>query len=968
MDQSSSSRHTATSPIEIEDDSQPIQGTASSWEKDQYYFGDHDPCDETFKPPERDSQDETMVFDTSKTRQQPHRIATTRKPARSVPEAIFSESHGMYTPPATNRRLVGKGTATGNSKGKEKVRLSFPCSITLYVSELVLLLKETPETSDPVDTPVPGPSRQQTHSRTPLTRRKSEIYADVPDITTKSSSSRAVAKSTSKPPSARGSGPSVEREKNWLSKRTAQGSASASARTNGIQTKMTAFIIDKAPNVVKNRKVSGAHVDVADGNFEDEDTFDESVRFVSMSKRGSSINADLSDDVVKAPVPKVAHASTSTRPLPRRKKRKSDEMDASSDIVVDGPFAAATDLDGDNDNELLSRLTAHKRFKKQHLLQAGADAISSENDADETSSLTSLSKGPSSDAQDIGEQEEARSGLRVKRGRAGRAMQVVYSSEPEENMMEMEVVAHKEPEKEPEVLRRTLSSIVPDSQPWHQYQESVVERFRVPSGPAKQQLPMARTAETESDTVQQDVDAIGSKRDDSDDPAEQVSNGVAAEPDVDMETESTQPFEASEEKPLQTASRALGPEESRTFPFPPEMLQELKAPVLRHNSSISLSSLRHSDPSQPEFAVPQYMPPGRDAFAAARQRILLSTDDDLESLDVQQPSRTSAHPILVQHRERDVFQEDPETQQSETLDFHTEMRKMLARPKRPVQLQANNSIVDTEAVAHIDTVRQRTANAQLSTRHTSAGPSDSAIPPVDAFPPSDTNHHANDDEGAASVDVIFEGDAELDEGTAPYAAPETETMLPLSLDTQLHRPGILSPNFQLRRRAVITNDPPSTKKTLAKRTPTKQQRFASPLVPPSKSVQTPQRRRNDVEARTLHEHVIPHAVLRSPESMIENVETLATWSPARHPTLYSFCAMNDQTSLAGRGKENVPFTFGRGSDSQGVAPDSPDEVVSLSERDFELVLIYGVRLPDRGHLRTYRKYALARDVSPRLYA
>lgn len=121
VDQSSSSRHSATSPIEIEDDSQPVQGTAISWEKEQYYSGDHDPYDETFKPPERDSQDETMVFDTSKTRQQPHRIATTRKPARPVPEAIFSESYGMYTPPGTNRRLIGKGTATGNSKGKEKV-------------------------------------------------------------------------------------------------------------------------------------------------------------------------------------------------------------------------------------------------------------------------------------------------------------------------------------------------------------------------------------------------------------------------------------------------------------------------------------------------------------------------------------------------------------------------------------------------------------------------------------------------------------------------------------------------------------------------------------------------------------------------------------------------------------------------------------------------------------------------------
>lgn len=807
-------------------------------------------------------------------------------------------------------------------------------------------------TSDPVETPVPGPSRQQSHSRTPLTRRKSEIYVDVPDITAKPSSARVVATSaSSKTPSARGPKPPLEREKNWLSKRSAQGSASG--RTSGIQTKMTAFIVDKAPNVVKNRKLSGAHVEVANGNFEDEDAFDESVRFVSMSKRGSSINADLSDeeiDVVNAPVPKVVRTSTSTRPLPRRKKRKSDEMDASSDVVVDGPSAAATDGDGDKDDDFSLRLKAHKRFKKQHLLQAGADAVSSENDADETSSLTSLSKGPSSDAQDVGEQEEAPSGLRVKRGRAGRAMQVVYSSEPEENLIEVEVIAHQEPEKEPEVLQGTLSSIVPDSQPWHQYEESDMEGFRLPSSPAKQQLPIARSAEVQSDTVQQDVEAIDRERDDLVSPVEHVPIEVAAEsdvdmePDVDMETEQTQPLEALEEKRLQTAGRALGPEESRTFPFPPEMLQQLKGPLLRYNSSISLSSLRHSEPSQPEFAVPQNIRPARDPFAEVRQRILLSTDDDLESMNVQQPSCRSARPVPVEPEERDVFQEDSKTQQSETLDL-SRMRKMLARPKRPVQLQANESTVNTEAVEQIDRVHQSTANAQHSARHTSAGPSHSAIPRRPALAASDAKDHSNDDEGAVPVDVILEDNAELDEGPMPYAAPETETMLPLSLDTQLYRPGILSPNFQLRRRAVATHEPPSTKKIHVDRTPTKQQRFASPLVSPSKSVQTPQKLRKDVEARTVHEHAIPHTVLRSPESMIENVETLATWSPAKYSTSYSIGAMNGQTPMAGPGKENIPFTFGGGSDSKGVAPDSPDEVVSHSEWDSEFILIHGARLP-----------------------
>lgn len=122
IDQSSSSRHSASDPIEIEDDSQPVQGTASSWEKDQYYFGEHDPYDETFKPPERDSQDETMVYETSKTRQQPPRIATTRKQAHVIPNAMFEEDLGILTPPPTNLRQMRKGTAKESSKGKDKVR------------------------------------------------------------------------------------------------------------------------------------------------------------------------------------------------------------------------------------------------------------------------------------------------------------------------------------------------------------------------------------------------------------------------------------------------------------------------------------------------------------------------------------------------------------------------------------------------------------------------------------------------------------------------------------------------------------------------------------------------------------------------------------------------------------------------------------------------------------------------------
>lgn len=141
---SGASRPTASSPIWIDDDPAPMQETASSWEKDEYQFteyADHDPYDETWKPPERDSEDETMATSFRKTRQQPQRIASSRKPARGVPDAIFTESHGMYTPPATNNRQGRRGTAgsatrRGSSlKGKEKASFS-TYSAPLCVSNL----------------------------------------------------------------------------------------------------------------------------------------------------------------------------------------------------------------------------------------------------------------------------------------------------------------------------------------------------------------------------------------------------------------------------------------------------------------------------------------------------------------------------------------------------------------------------------------------------------------------------------------------------------------------------------------------------------------------------------------------------------------------------------------------------------------------------------------------------------------
>lgn len=114
--QPSVTSNSATSPISVHDDDdeedddvKQARETASSWENDRYMLAEYEnqgPYDETFKPPERDSQDETMPTTFRKTRHQPPRHVVSRNGKHGGPGALFSEAHGQYTPPATSSRLA----------------------------------------------------------------------------------------------------------------------------------------------------------------------------------------------------------------------------------------------------------------------------------------------------------------------------------------------------------------------------------------------------------------------------------------------------------------------------------------------------------------------------------------------------------------------------------------------------------------------------------------------------------------------------------------------------------------------------------------------------------------------------------------------------------------------------------------------------------------------------------------------
>jgi hypothetical protein len=114
---------------EEDDDVEPVRDTASSWENDRYMLAEYEnqgPYDETFKPPERDSQDETMPTTFRKTRHQPPRHVIGRKCRLGGPGALFTEAHGQYTPPATSSRQARGDRAHKTSMQRPHEVRSFP--------------------------------------------------------------------------------------------------------------------------------------------------------------------------------------------------------------------------------------------------------------------------------------------------------------------------------------------------------------------------------------------------------------------------------------------------------------------------------------------------------------------------------------------------------------------------------------------------------------------------------------------------------------------------------------------------------------------------------------------------------------------------------------------------------------------------------------------------------------------------
>jgi hypothetical protein len=757
----------------------------------------------------------------------------------------------------------------------------------------VVFQNDTSHSSDPVETPVAGPSRPPTNAKTPLTARRVETDADVTIIS--SNSARPAPATVSQAGSTSTGQGRAPHQKNWLSKRSAK-DANSSSRNTAIQTKLTAFINDNAPATdshpgrIQRRRVEVVvpSLSALNAGREDEEEFEESVRFVSMHKNTAAVPGPSSTKDVSRPTLPTSRVITNLRPQPRRKKRKSDEMTGSSDAGDAGEPALPTN-DLAISEDLSSRLKSHKRFKKQQERQADGPG----GDGDETSSLTSLSREPSSE--DVNDDVHASGAVRVVRGRAGRAMKIVCSSDAEE-MAQDEGLA-VQAEKQQEVSRpvtSTLSSVVPDSQPWHLLDASLVERVRfVPALPA--------TNVNAPDMQQEFAPASGNIN-------KEMQEEFDADPDVDMQTEdATQPGEGTQpslDVPVRPPRK-----EHRSFPFPlegPTDGQGFKVPLARGQSSISLSSLRHSESSLGSMATAQ--------LAAKSRRAIPSLTEDDFMADHMAESISGPR----QQHGNDRHQADS-SQEAESLEFFSYMRKLLPPPEGPNRPAARPPAMDSRPVERDDVFGQTNTVAIVP-----------AVVParLELGTPNglDTSTKSNPAKGFPDREASLNpphNDMAIPE-SPNHAASVEETMLPLTLDTQLHRPGILSPNFQFRRRQpakkIISSQSQDGVADLStKKSPSGRTSAGQPVLP-----------RSPIAPAVTPQKAVRKSAYPSPESMIENVQTLATWSPAKLATFDpAVVGVHNGEGAAGgeHDKENLPLpTKGtpRGANWQ---PESVDEIV-----------------------------------------
>ncbi|KAJ9103988.1 hypothetical protein QFC21_002451 [Naganishia friedmannii] len=892
-----------SSPIVIDDDPTPVEETAASWERGDesfFYEPNRGPYDETWRPMEQDQVEESedeSVAPVPKSRQQPQRMASTRKVSGRGVDALQPDALGMWTPPASNARTRRTGERvdqrTGSSlKGKEKA--------------------PTPVTSDPVDTPVyRGPSTKATSSATQLAPPRTEPFVEVSPMTARSSAPRNLLPTNSARDTSGNSSRNVDQQgRHWLKKRT---NDHQGTQKRTVQTKMTTFISDRPPTQSSSAYQAPVH------NPVDTDVFEESVQFVKARNTGHQ----AVDKTVMNSRPDVSSrtkSAVSTRPQPQRKKRKSDEIGNSSDTAEK---AIASDATAHNSDVLASRLTAHKRFKVQNDMQQDVQDPLSDTRM-ETSSLTSLSKNPSSEL-DIN-QEPIRSGLKVVRGRGcNRPMNVIYSSDADEAAAEVRKThaeLHEDQAPVDPAVPSTLSSVVPgsqpgydrDSEPWYYH----LQAARIQPSPmvAPAQAPEFRSSgiplRSDAPPAEEQLFIAGS------------DHSCIPRPSVlsnPLRTTSTDKQDGVNSLAKRTSLRPLARADSRTH-IEKDIAGGRNTESLISEGDIEAANLELSERTEKDLDHSSLSQQREEAARKEKYRQLIPSlvEDDFEAALPEDPQSAAISAGLARRTDGGQSNNDSASQYSETYDYHRIMRKIFPPPiehkeltaqllarKLEVPQQEDAELVEQQAV---EMEQPETPDPSLPLSRSSWDPGSSirrpsgeniSKSPVNSKPPL--------------------------RPASPVAGQSynIETMLPLTLDTQLHRPGILSPNFQLRRKPSRQN--PAVLQTIAKDpiTPKKRQRFATQLITPGK--QASPYMAGPEATRTPQQRRIPNPAYKSPESMIENVETLATWSPAKYQTQRSLSAGQEQWGIDDEEKENQPPQIGPIDSAGSRAPQSLDEII-----------------------------------------
>lgn len=708
-----------------------------------------------------------------------------------------------------------------------------------------------------------------------------------------------------------------QQDRQWLKKR-ATDNQGTQKRT--VQTKMTTFITDKPSTHSSSVYRAPNHEPL------DADVFEESVQFVKTRRSGDYPFEKLDDTELRLDVPLRANVVSSTRPQPQRKKRKSDEIDNSSDFAEKAISSDSNHLD--------SRLKALKRYKLQH---DGQDLPS--DDRMVTSSLTSLSKDPSSEL-DIDE-AITKSGLKVVRGR-GRttAMNVIYSSDADEAAAEErhidtnEMVAGQRNtdsvvnENQAQIDRlppSTPSSIVPDSQSGY-YHESQPWYYHLQAA-RYQPDPMLEPVQalnyrssgiplrTEPPAIEEHLLIA-----DADHPA------IPGPPAISrpVRTTSADAQDADNLLDKRPSFRPLASEESRThIEKHTTRDRNIESLVSNNNTEGIGSELSQRTENDSEHASLSQQ--RKLAARKEKYKLLLPslTDDDFEvALAGNAQPDTESAALSLQH-DGGHSNGNVSSQYSETFDFGRTMRRMLPPP-------VENNRVTAQPQAQKTVVPGRDDDG-VENQAVEAEEPEASIPPL-PLPHSSTNL-VESIRGLLPQQGILKpivNSKVQSTNTLPEEEEnsyQTETMLPLTLDTQLHRPGILSPDFQLRIKP--SRQYPAVLQTVAKDpiTPKKRQRFATQLITPGKQLSS-YMTSPEAATRTPRQRMIPNPDYKSPESMIENVETLATWSPAKYETLRSMNVGQGKWDMVDEEKENQPLQTKPIESAGSHAPQSLDEVVS----------------------------------------